>query len=56
METYKVLMVGGVGLFIIMAILLRNGTTSMAMFITWLILAFVGLGVAAAGEKMRDRR
>lgn len=56
METYKLVMGAGIALFIFMAILLRVGTTSMPLFIVYGVLAIAGLGIAGAGQKMRDRR
>lgn len=56
METYKLVMGSGFALFVTMAILLGVGTTSMALFLTYGVLAIAGLGFAAAGQKMRDRR
>ena len=49
-------MVVGLVLFAVMAVLLRIGTTSMALFIGYGVLALAGLGIMAVGQKMRDGR
>lgn len=51
----KVLMGAGIALFLVMAVLLKVGTTSLALFLTYGVLAMAGLGAAAMGRKMRDR-
>ena len=56
MTTDKVLMVVGVAIFAVMAVLLRIGTTSLALFISEGVVALGGLGIAAVGQKMRDGR
>ncbi|MGW5210552.1 hypothetical protein ACWEQO_04860 [Streptomyces sp. NPDC004051] len=55
MSTDKVLMGAGTALFVVMAVLLRVGTTSAGLFITYGVLAMVGVCVALAGKKLRDR-
>ena len=52
----KILMGSGMVLFIVMVLLLRVGTTSLALFTTYGILALVGVGMAVLSEKIRDRR
>ncbi|MFJ3667730.1 hypothetical protein ACIPSE_14885 [Streptomyces sp. NPDC090106] len=55
MSFEKVLMVAGTALFVVMAVLLKVGTTSMGLFITYGVLAMAGAGAAAFGKKMRDQ-
>lgn len=45
----------GTALFVLMAVLLRIGTTSLGLFITYGVLALVGAGGALAGKKLRDQ-
>ncbi len=56
METHKLMMDAGIALFAVMAVLLKLGTTSLPLFIAYGVLAIAGLGIAAAGQKMRDGR
>jgi hypothetical protein len=51
----KVLIGAGTALFVVMAVLLKVGTTDLGLFITYGVLAMVGAGTAAAGRKMRDQ-
>ncbi|MFI5568570.1 hypothetical protein ACIA6T_14720 [Streptomyces sp. NPDC051740] len=55
MTFYKVLMGAGTALFVLMAVLLKIGTTSLGLFITYGVLALVGAGGALAGKKLRDQ-
>ncbi|MEU0162241.1 hypothetical protein ABZ154_26250 [Streptomyces sp. NPDC006261] len=48
-------MAAGVVLFLVMAFLLRQGTTSMVLFLTYGVLAMVGVGGVAMGKKISDR-
>ncbi|WP_125527803.1 hypothetical protein [Streptomyces sp. WAC 05379] len=55
MSVEKVLMGAGTALFVVMAVLLKVGTTSMGLFVTYGVLAMIGAGAAAAGKKLRDQ-
>jgi hypothetical protein len=55
MGSGKALMAAGVVLFVVMALLLRQGTTSVALFFTYGVLAVVGVGAVAMGKKISDR-
>ncbi|MFF1319589.1 hypothetical protein [Streptomyces chartreusis] len=55
MSVEKVLMGAGTALFVVMAVLLKVGTTSMGLFVTYGVLAMIGAGVALAGKKLRDQ-
>ncbi|WP_404200391.1 hypothetical protein [Streptomyces tauricus] len=48
-------MAAGIVLFVVMAFLLRQGTTSTALFLTYGVLAMVGAGGAVMGKKISDR-
>lgn len=56
MPTHKLVMISGLALFILMAILLRVGTTSLSLFIVYGVLTIAGLSIFAFGQRMRDRR
>ncbi|MFJ4368371.1 hypothetical protein ACIP4S_30040 [Streptomyces chartreusis] len=45
----------GTALFVVMAVLLKVGTTSMGLFVTYGVLAMIGAGAALAGKKLRDQ-
>ncbi|ELP62678.1 hypothetical protein ACKI1I_01295 [Streptomyces turgidiscabies] len=55
MSVEKVLMGAGTALFAVMAVLMKVGTTSLGLFVTYGVLAMAGAGAAAAGKKMRDQ-
>jgi hypothetical protein len=55
MENGKALTAVGTVLFVIMAILLAVGTTSAALFLTYGVLAMVGVLAAILGKKISDR-
>lgn len=55
MSLEKVLMGAGTALFVVMAVLLKVGTTSMGLFVTYGVLAMIGAGAALAGKKLRDQ-
>ncbi|MER8012191.1 hypothetical protein [Streptomyces sp. NPDC094149] len=55
MSVDKVLIGAGTALFVVMAVLLKVGTTDLGLFITYGVLAMVGAGTAFAGRKMRDQ-
>ncbi|WP_406839403.1 hypothetical protein ACICHK_30700 [Streptomyces sp. AHU1] len=55
MSVEKVLMGAGTALFVVMAVLLRVGTTSPGLFITYGVLAVLGACLALAGKKLRDQ-
>lgn len=45
----------GVGLAVVMMVLMAVGTYNMGMFITWGVLAGVGLAIAALGHRLEQR-
>jgi hypothetical protein len=49
---YRVLILGGVVLIVVMSILLRVGTTSEGTFYLWIVLLLVGAGAAWLGGKL----
>ncbi|MFI7285925.1 hypothetical protein ACIBRY_04575 [Streptomyces anulatus] len=55
MGSGKALMAAGIVLFVVMAFLLSQGTTSVALFLTYGVLAMAGAGAVAMGKKISDR-
>jgi uncharacterized membrane protein YhaH (DUF805 family) len=55
MSTEKILMGAGTALFVVMAVLLKVGTTSAGLFVTYGILAVMGACTAMVGKRLHDR-
>lgn len=54
LNVYKIAQIGGAALFVVMLLLMRIGTYSMATFILWGILALVGVGIFFGARKLDE--